>query len=127
MNVKQMYAAIGMLLLFFGCAQDKEQVKKEVTCLKMSLLKHEFDRFKLDNGVYPDTKEGFGALVRNPDAKKYQNYRPHIKKLPMDAWGIPLVYIKKSDRKIEIISYASDRKKGGEGTGKDILLSECEK
>ena len=93
-----------------------EQAKRDTVCLKMKDLKKRLDMFTLDNGVYPDVK-------------KYPNYRkkPYIKKIPLDAWKIPLVYIKKSDYDIEIISYAADKKKGGEGIGKDILFSECKK
>jgi len=84
--------------------------------------------FKLDNGVYPDTEEGFEALLSNPDADKYPNYRakPYLKKLPKDSWKTPFVYIKKGDD-VEIISFAADRKEGGDENNKDILFSNCNK
>jgi general secretion pathway protein G len=82
--------------------------------------------FKLDNGVYPDTEEGFEALLNNPDPEKYPNYRakPYLKKLPKDSWKTPFIYINKGDD-VEIISFAADRKEGGEGNSKDIRFSEC--
>ena len=82
--------------------------------------------FSLDNGSYPDTEEGFAALLSNPDAEKYPNYRakPYLKKLPKDSWRTAFIYIKKGDD-IEIISFGSDRKEGGEDNGKDILFSQC--
>jgi general secretion pathway protein G len=111
-----------------GLMDTAEQAKRDTVCLKMNEQKKVFDTFKLDNGVYPDTEEGFNALISNPDQGKYPNYRntPYAKKIPKDAWKTPFVYIKKGDD-IEIISLGADRKEGGEGNGKDILLSECNK
>ena len=82
--------------------------------------------FKLDNGVYPDTEEGFEALLSNPDAEKYPNYRakPYLKKMPKDTWKTPFIYVKTADG-FELISFAADRKEGGEEENKDILFSEC--
>ncbi|MCD6653305.1 MAG: type II secretion system major pseudopilin GspG [Sulfurovum sp.] len=109
-----------------GLMDAADEAKRDTVCLKMNDLKKRFDMFKLDNGVYPDTEEGFEALLSNPDAEKYPNYRtqPYLRELPKDAWKTPFVYINKTDD-IEIISYGSDRKEGGDGGNKDILLSEC--
>jgi general secretion pathway protein G len=105
-----------------------DQAKRDTVCLKMDDLKKSLDMFKLDNGVYPDTEEGFEALLANPDPDKYPNYRakPHLKKLPKDSWKTPFVYINKGDD-VEIISFAADRKEGGEGNNMDIRFSECNK
>ena len=102
--------------------------KRDSVCLKMTEVKKSLDMFKLDNGVYPDTEEGFEALLRNPDEEKYPNYRakPYLKKLPKDSWKNPFIYINKGDG-VEIISLGADRKQGGEGNGKDIKFSECNK
>lgn len=109
-----------------GLMDAADEAKRDTVCLKMNDLKKRFDMFKLDNGVYPDTEEGFEALLNNPDAEKYPNYRtqPYLRELPKDAWKTPFVYINKTDD-IEIISYGSDRKEGGDGGNRDILLSEC--
>ncbi|MDQ1325513.1 MAG: ral secretion pathway protein [Campylobacterota bacterium] len=109
-----------------GLMDAADEAKRDTVCLKMNDLKKRFDMFKLDNGIYPDTEEGFEALLSNPDAEKYPNYRtqPYLKELPKDAWKTPFVYINKGED-IEIISYAADRKEGGENNNKDILFSEC--
>jgi len=111
-----------------GLMDSADKAKRDTVCLKMNDLKKRLDMFKLDNGVYPDTEEGFEALMRNPDAEKYPNYpaKPYLKKLPKDSWKTPFVYINKGDD-VEIISYASDRKEGGEENAKDILFSQCNK
>ncbi len=111
-----------------GLMDSADQAKRDTVCLKMNDLKKRLDMFKLDNGVYPDTEEGFQALLQNPDADKYPNYRtkPYLKELPKDSWRTPFVYINKGDD-VEIISYAADRKEGGEESGKDIYFSKCNK
>ncbi len=111
-----------------GLMDSADQAKRDTVCLKMNDIKKRFDMFKLDNGVYPDTEEGFNALLSNPDAEKYPNYRatPYLKDMPKDSWKTPFVYINNGDN-IEIISFASDRKEGGDGSGEDILFSGCNK
>jgi len=109
-----------------GLIDRQKQAARDTMCLKMNDLKKRFDMFTLDNGNYPDTEEGFGALLSNPDTDKYPNYPviPYLKKMPKDAWGSPFVYVKKGSE-VEIISLAADKKEGGEKWGTDILLSKC--
>ncbi len=109
-----------------GLMDSADQAKRDTVCLKMNELEKRFDMFKLDNGMHPETEEGFEALTANPDSDKYPNYRakPYLKKIPKDSWKTPFVYIRKGDG-IEIISFAADRKEGGEGNAKDILFSVC--
>jgi len=111
-----------------GLMDSADQAKRDTVCLKMNDLKKRLDMFKLDNGVYPDTEEGFEALTSNPDADKYPNYRakPYLKKLPKDSWKTPFVYLSKGSE-VEIISFAADRKEGGEESNLDILFSNCNK
>jgi len=111
-----------------GLMDSADQAKRDTVCLKMNDLQKRLDMFKLDNGIYPETEEGFAALTSNPDSDKYPNYRakPYLKKLPKDSWKSPFVYIKNGDS-FEIISFAADRKEGGEESGKDILFSVCNK
>lgn len=111
-----------------GLMDAADEAKRDTVCLKMNDLKKRFDMFKLDNGNYPDTEEGFEALLSNPDADKYPNYRtqPYLKELPKDSWKTPFVYVRKGSD-IEIISFGADRKDGGEESNRDILFSECNK
>jgi len=111
-----------------GLMDAADGAKRDTVCLKMNDLKKRLDMFQLDNGTYPDTEEGFQALLSNPDTEKYPNYRmkPYLKKLPKDSWKTEFIYIKNGDD-VEIISYASDRKEGGEENNMDILFSTCNK
>jgi len=109
-----------------GLMDSQRKATRNTMCLSMKSLAGRFEQFELDNGTLPDTEEGVQALLANPDADKYPNYPvvPYLKKLKKDAWNTPFVFIKKGSD-IEIISFAADRKEGGEEWNKDILLSEC--
>ncbi len=111
-----------------GLMDSADQAKRDTVCLKMNDLKKRLDMFKIDNGNYPETEEGFQALVSNPDADKYPGYRakPYLKKLPKDSWKTPFLYVRKGSD-FEIISFAADRAEGGEENNKDILFSACTK
>ncbi|HFS82635.1 MAG TPA: type II secretion system protein GspG [Epsilonproteobacteria bacterium] len=111
-----------------GLMDSADQAKRDTVCLKMNDLGKRLDMFKLDNGVYPDTEEGFEALLSNPSTDKYPNYRakPYLKEMPKDSWKTPFLYINKGEA-FELISFASDRKEGGDGSGQDILYSKCNK
>ena len=109
-----------------GLMDSADQAKRDTVCLKMNDLKKRFDMFKLDNGNFPETEEGFNALTGNPDPEKYPNYRakPYLKKIPKDSWKTAFIYVRNGDD-VEIISFAADRKEGGDENSKDILFSDC--
>jgi len=111
-----------------GLMDSADQAKRDTVCLKMNDIKKRLDMFKLDNGNFPDTEEGLQALVSNPDAEKYPDYRskPYLKKLPKDSWKTPFVYVNKGSE-VELISYAADRKEGGDDANTDIFFSQCTK
>jgi len=117
-----------MAVIAPGLMDRSDQAKIDTVCLQMLNLKKRLDMFKLDNGVYPDTEEGFEALLSNPDSDKYPGYpsKPYLKKLPKDAWKMPFTYINKGSD-VEIISLGSNRAEGGDEGGKDILFSKCSK
>lgn len=109
-----------------GLMDSADQAKRDTVCLKMNDIKKRLDMFKLDNGNFPDTEEGLQALVSNPDPEKYPDYRakPYLKKLPRDSWKTPFVYVNKGSE-VELISFAADKKEGGDENNQDILFSQC--
>ena len=107
---------------------DNGDAQRSLTCTLLKDVSSTLELFKKENGVYPTTQEGLKALVANPDIKKYLNYpvEPYYKKMPTDPWRNEIVYLQKGDG-FTLLSYASDRKEGGEGWDKDILYPRCEK
>jgi general secretion pathway protein G len=111
-----------------GLMDSQRKATRDTMCLTMINLKKRFDMFALDNGTYPDSSEGFQALLGNPDSDKYPGYpvKPYLKKIPKDNWRTPFVYLKKGSD-LEIISLAANKAEGGEEWDKDIKLSDCTK
>jgi len=117
-----------MAVIAPGIINSQKKATRKTMCFSMNALKGRFEQFELDNGRLPDTEEGMQALIANPDADKYPNYPvvSYLKKVKKDAWSQAFVYINKGSE-VELISYAADRKEGGEKWDKDILLSDCNK
>ena len=98
-------------------AQAKVQIKNFETALKL---------FKLDNGFYPSTEQGIEALVEKPTVGQIpQKYKEggylEQKKIPLDPWGNPYIYISPGIYgDFDIICYGADGKEGGEGKNADI-------
>ena len=93
------------------------QIKNIETALKL---------YKLDNGNYPTTEQGLGALVEKPTVgvipKSYKDggYL-ESKKVPKDPWSNDYLYVSPGEHgDYDIFSYGSDGAKGGEGKNVDI-------
>jgi general secretion pathway protein G len=90
--------------------------------LQIEALGSALDLFYLDTGRYPVTNEGLGALVRKPGGLDVWN-GPYLKgsTVPLDPWGNAYVYRSPADRApYEIVSFGSDGRVGGNGSGSDI-------
>jgi general secretion pathway protein G len=98
-------------------AEAKVQVKNFETALKL---------FKLDNGFYPATEQGLESLIEKPTVGQIpQKYREggylEQKKIPLDPWNNPYIYISPGIYgDFDILSYGADGKEGGEGKDADI-------
>ncbi|CAA6826987.1 MAG: General secretion pathway protein G [uncultured Sulfurovum sp.] len=105
-----------------------DKAKVDLTCVNMKNAENALKMFKLDNGMYPDTEEGFSALKTNPDTDKYPNYgtSAYLEKEPKDGWQGKMIYIK-TGNSFDIISYGADRREGGTEVATDIKFSVCNK
>ena len=98
-------------------AEAKVQIKDFETGLKL---------YKLDNGFYPTTDQGLEALINAPSTDPApKNYRPggylEQKKVPLDPWGNPYVYICPGEHgSYDLSSLGADGKPGGTGYDADI-------
>jgi len=73
------------------------------------------DLYELDNGLYPTTEQGLGALLAKPaDASKWKG--PYLKKKPVDPWGNQYLYRSPGTRNIDydLFSMGKDGVEGGE-------------
>jgi general secretion pathway protein G len=104
-----------------------DKAKRDLVCVNMKGAANALDMFKLDNGIYPETEEGFQALISNPDSDKYPNYgTSYLKDFPKDSWSAKMIYIK-TGNSFDIISYGADRREGGTEEAEDIKFSGCNK
>ena len=85
------------------------------------------DSYQLDNGNYPSTEQGLKALIEKPTGKpEAENWHgPYLtrKKIPLDPWGNPYVYVcpgKHNPDSYDLMSYGKDGKEGGDGYNADI-------
>jgi general secretion pathway protein G len=89
----------------------KNDVRQIMNALKM---------YQLDNGKFPATDQGLGALVTRPAAGA-TNWKGYLEKLPMDPWGKPYQYLNpgiKGD--VDVFSFGADGQQGGTGNDADI-------
>ena len=83
------------------------------------------DAYRLDNGSYPSTIQGLGALWERPAVDPPANWRsPYLRKaVPKDPWGREYVYIapgRVNPQSYDLLSYGADGRAGGEGENADI-------
>lgn len=81
--------------------------------------------YKLDNGTYPSTEQGLAALVKKPTIEPLPGNwsgNGYIEKIPKDGWGRPFQYENPGshDNEVDLYSFGSDGKAGGEGLAADI-------
>jgi general secretion pathway protein G len=124
-------AILGLLVSMVAPSlmDSADKAKRDQVCIQMAEVEKALKMFRLDNGSFPETEEGIEALLSNPDADKYPNYRPkpYMERLPKDAWQTPFIYINEGG-KVELISFGTDRKEGGEEYASDIFFTkECQK
>jgi general secretion pathway protein G len=106
---------------------QEEKAKVETAKVQIRSLESALDAFKLDNGFYPATDQGFDALIKKPEAGRIPNkWREggYLKpaRIPKDPWGKDYAYFSPGSegREYEITSYGADNEPGGEGNNADI-------
>jgi general secretion pathway protein G len=79
--------------------------------------------YRLDNGTYPTTDQGLGALVQKPTTNPVPTNwsKPYLDRLPKDPWGSDYQYLSPGVKgEIDVFSLGADRARGGEGNAADI-------
>lgn len=104
-----------------------EEAKVTKAKVEISNLEQALELYYLDNGMYPTTEQGLQALVEKPEIGEIpQHWREggylSKKKVPLDPWGHPYVYISPGvhNKDFDIYSLGKDGKEGGKGYDADI-------
>jgi general secretion pathway protein G len=93
---------------------------------QIEMLGAALDAYRLDNGMYPSTEQGLGALQVQPVTEPMPtNWRgPYLRKeVPNDPWGRPYVYRSPGEVNptgYDLLSLGADGKLGGEGEDADV-------
>ena len=79
------------------------------------------DTYEMDNGFYPTTEQGLGALLKKPHSSPVpRNWNgPYLKKnrIPVDPWKNPYVYRSpgiENTEDYDLLSYGPDGVEGGD-------------
>ena len=93
--------------------------------VQLESLRTSLELFKLDNGRYPNEREGLDALVVRPaDLRNWNGPYLQKGKVPADPWGNPYHYREAgSGGAIEIFSLGADNHEGGKGEDQDVSTS----
>lgn len=110
-------------ITFIDASQPLNTKAQQNTAFQIREIEDALAMYYMHNGFYPSTEQGLEALVTPPTipplpTKNYQD-GGYLKIVPNDAWGNPFVY-RNFGKKIQIMSYGRDGKKGGEGLDADI-------
>lgn len=105
-------------------ATDKAKRTKAIA--DISELKTALDRYYIDNGSYPTSDQGLGALVTRPTSGNIPaNYEDggYIQRVPPDPWGNPYFY-QSDGNSYALKSFGADGAEGGSGKNADIDASQ---
>jgi general secretion pathway protein G len=75
--------------------------------------------YELDNGNFPTTEEGLGALLTKPSSAATWN-GPNLEKKPIDPWGREYKYKSPGEHRPADYDLFSLGKDGVEGTADDV-------
>jgi len=95
-----------------------EQAKRAVAKADIeSHLATALKLYELDNGYFPTTSQGLGALLGRPNTSPIpQNWNgPYIEKSPIDPWGSVYIYESPGEHRLDYDLYS----KGGDLESED--------
>lgn len=114
---------MGLLVGYVGPRYFAQIGKSEVKVARAQLdaLAKALDQYRIDNGHYPSTEQGLGALMQRP-ADEPAWAGPYLTKaVPSDPWGHPYVFAMPGEHgEYDLLSHGKDGRPGGEGEDADL-------
>jgi len=110
---------IGLMagIVTYATANYLDKAKRQRAKADISVYVGAVDAFYLDQGRYPDNREGLKILVPQ-----------FIKQLNNDPWGRPYQYLQPGKRgAYDVVTYGADGREGGNGADQDITNWDIEK
>ncbi len=94
-----------------------DQAKITVARSDIETISQALELYRLDNGFYPSTDQGLGALVKKPSmSPEPRNWNPdgYLKKKPVDPWGNSYLYVQPGNHgKYDVYSLGAQGHEGG--------------
>ena len=99
-----------------------DEAKRVAAKADVAALVQALKLYRLDNGNYPTTDQGLGALAVKPTTNPVPgNWKPYLDHLPKDPWGSDYQYLSPGVKgEIDVFSLGADRARGGDGNAADI-------
>ena len=101
-----------------------DQAKVTAAKSDIAVIMQQLKLYRLDNGTYPSTDQGLGALTVKPTTNPVPpNWKTggYLDRLPNDPWKRPYLYLNPGVKgEIDVFSYGADFQPGGEGPNADI-------
>ena len=101
-----------------------DEAKRVAAKADVAALVQALKLYRLDNGFYPSTDQGLGALVQRPTTQPAPNnwkQGGYLERLPKDPWGSDYQYLQPGVRgEVDVFSLGADRARGGEANNADI-------
>ena len=101
-----------------------DEAKRVAAKADVAAIVQSLKLYRLDNGFYPSTDQGLGALVQRPASNPMPgNWKQggYLERLPKDPWGGDYQFLNPGVHgEIDVFSFGADRARGGEGSGADI-------
>jgi general secretion pathway protein G len=125
----EMVVVIAVIALLVGLVGPQivgrvSEARATTAKAQIDLLSTALENYRLDNGAYPTTAQGLGALRQRPSqGAGPSNWRgPYLRKaIPTDPWGRPYQYVAGSGSMgFNIVTLGRDGKQGGSGEDADI-------
>jgi general secretion pathway protein G len=101
-----------------------DEAKRVAAKADVSAVVQALKLYRLDNGFYPTTEQGLGALIARPGTPPAPaNWKQggYLERLPKDPWGTDYQYLAPGVRgEIDVFSLGADKARGGDGNAADI-------
>lgn len=100
-----------------------ERAKVKQAEIQIRQFEQALQLFKFDNGFYPETQQGLGALVSSPEVgREARNWRRYMEasNVPLDPWGKEFLYFGPDRTQDGLYDLRSSGPDGTANSGDDI-------